>query len=417
MVVTNTATALSQETTANASGYLSDRKPADRSVSGDRRSTRFRRVTIDSKTPLEINQTLRVDVQLQVGKVANAVSVESRPSQVETENSTIAETVTGQAIYELPLNGRNTLDLIGRNRASTPTNPDSGAAGNYSIGGQRTDSVTYLLDGGMNNNLLDNTVVANPNPDAVAEFRLLESNYSAEYGRNAGGIVSVVTKSGTNQFHGTAYDYVRNNFFDANTFFNNEQGLPVPVLKRNQFGGTVGGPSSCQGRDKIFFFFSYEGQRQTALDASPGKVNTFTPAEANGDFSHAVNGGPDPNVVCFLTGLTLSGGPCTTPQGTPGVAHPYFQPNPALAAQGIISPASIDPVAKAYFGHGLLPISPTGFLFPEAAATDNYNEYLGRFDYNLTPRDVISGTFTTQDRPLLSPFDGSGTYAGFPYHE
>ncbi len=125
--------------------------------------------------------------------------------------------------------------------------------------------------------------------DAVGEFRVLESNYSAEYGRNAGGIVSVVTKSGTNTLHGTAYDYVRNNDFDANPFFNNEQGLPVPVLKRNQFGATIGGPvvlpKIVNGRNKLFFFFSYEGQRQSALDTSPGKVTTYTPAEATGDFS------------------------------------------------------------------------------------------------------------------------------------
>ena len=124
----------------------------------------------------------------------------------------------------------------------TRTNPDSGAAGDYSIGGGRTDSVTYLLDGGLNNNLLSNGVVANPNPDAVSEFRVLESNYSAEYGRNAGGIVSVVTKSGTNQLHGSAYDFLRNNDLNANSFFNNQQDLPRAVLKRNQFGGTIGGP-------------------------------------------------------------------------------------------------------------------------------------------------------------------------------
>ena len=108
-------------------------------------------------------------------------------------------TVTGEAIFELPLNGRNTLDLLATQPGVTLTNPDSGAAGNYSIGGGRTDSVTYLLDGGLNNDLLSNDVVVNPNPDAVAEFRVLESTYGAEYGRNAGGIVSIVSKSGTNQ--------------------------------------------------------------------------------------------------------------------------------------------------------------------------------------------------------------------------
>src|ERR1700719_1380357 len=173
----------------------------------------FKTVTVDSKTPLEINQTLRIDVKLEIGQVSSAVEVQSSASMVETENQTLGATVTGQAIFELPLNGRDTLDLLKTQPGVTPTAPDSGAAGNYSIGGQRTGSVTYLLDGGLNNDLLSNDVVADPNPDAIAEFKVLESNYSAEYGRNAGGIVSVVTKSGTNSFHGTAYDYVRNNFF------------------------------------------------------------------------------------------------------------------------------------------------------------------------------------------------------------
>jgi hypothetical protein len=216
----------------------------------------FQQTTIQAQTPLEINATLRIDVPLQVGRLTDTVTVESISSLVETSIATVGATVTGEAIYEMPLNGRNTLDLLKTLPGVSLTNPDSGAAGTYSIGGQRTDSVTFLLDGGLNNDLLSNNVVANPNPDAVAEFRVLESNYNAEYGRNAGGIVSVVTKSGSNQFHGTAFDYLRNNDFNANSFFSNEQGLPVPILKRNQFGGTVGGPIV---KNKLFFFFSYEG--------------------------------------------------------------------------------------------------------------------------------------------------------------
>lgn len=380
VTVTNIATGIAKDTTSNSSGvYQVLQLPIGRyQVTAE--APGFERVTIDSQTPLEINQTLRIDVHLQVGKLSSAVTVESHPSQVETENQTLGATVTGQAIYELPLNGRDTLDLVKTQPGVTPSNPDSSAAGNYSIGGMRTDSVTYLLDGGLNNDLLSNGVVADPNPDAVAEFRVLESNYSAEYGRNAGGIISVVTKSGTNQFHGTAYDYLRNNFFDANRFFNNEQDLPVPVLKRNQFGATIGGPII---KDKLFFFFSYEGTRQTSLDTSPGKVTTFTPAEANGDFSQS----PEASVLAAYL-----------------LANPQYQANPALAAQGIIDPTKIDPAAKAYFTNNLIPTSPTGYLFPQAASTINSDSYLGKFDYNLSSKDTITGTFTTTDTPGLYPF-------------
>ncbi len=397
VTVTQTATSISREAMSDKSGFYQVLQLPIGLYRVTAEAPGFRQVTVDSRTPLEINQTLRIDVTLQVGQVSSAVTVESRPSMVETQNATVGATVTGQAIFELPLNGRDTLDLVKTQPGVTPSNPDSGAAGNYSIGGMRTDSVTYLLDGGMNNDLLDNGVVADPNPDAVAEFRLLENNYSAEYGRNAGGVISVVTKSGTNQLHGTAYDYLRNNYFDANSFFNNEQGLPVPSLKRNQFGGTLGGPiivpKLFNGRDKLFFFFSYEGQRQNALDTSQGKVNTFTPAEAQGNFSQAFPPGQNP-VATFL------------------LAHPYFQPNPALAAQGIMDPSRIDPVAKAYFANNLIPTSSTGFLFPQAIATDNYDEYLGKFDYNFSARDVVSGTFSTRDRPQLVPFGAS--VVGYP---
>ena len=280
---------------------------------------------------VEINQTLRVDMTVEIGAATTSVTIQDQARGVETANSTVGGTVTGEAIFELPLNGRNTLDLLATQPGVTITNPDSGAAGNYSIGGGRTDSVTYLLDGGLNNDLLDNSIVVNPNPDAVAEFRVLESTYAAEYGRNAGGIVSVVSKSGTNQFHGTLYDYVRNTDFDANDFFNNQQGLPRAVLQRNQYGGTFGGPIL---RNKLFFFFSYQGQKQTQVQLQ-GQVTTYTPAETQGNFSQAVNGGPDPAVVAFLQ------------------ANPYYQPNPTLAAQGIINPGSIDPVAQAYFKYGL----------------------------------------------------------------
>ncbi len=414
VTVANTATNVSQTMSTNDSGFYQALQLPIGLYRVTVAAPGFEKTTIDSKTALQINETLRIDVKLEVGKLSDTVTVESSTSQVETENSVVGGTVTGQAIYELPLNGRNTLDLLGTQPGVSATNPDSGAAGNYSIGGARTDSVTYLLDGGLNNNLLSNGVVANPNPDSVAEFRVLENNYSAEYGRNAGGIVSVVTKSGSNAFHGTGYDYVRNNFFDANSFFNNQQNLPVPVLKRNQFGGTIGGPII---KNKLFFFFSYEGQRQTSLDVTQGRVNTFTPAEASGDFSQSPG---QSQVVCFLTGFDTSGAPCATDSnGNPvqGTTHSYYQPNPVLAAQGILDPTRIDPVAKAYFAKGLIPVSSAGFIFPQANATNKYNQYLGRFDYTITTRDTLTGTFTTNDNPVFNPFGNSspnGDVVGFP---
>ncbi len=397
VVVTNLGTKIAKQATTDSEGFYQVLQLPIGSYEISAEASGFSK-TITRPPSLEINHTLRVNMMLEVGTTATSVTVEGQAGNVETGNSTVGGTVTGEAIYELPLNGRDTLDLLATQPGVTQTNPDSTAAGNYSIGGGRTDSVTYLLDGGLNNDLIDNSVVVDPNPDAVAEFRVLESTYTAEYGRNAGGIVSVVTKSGTNQLHGTAYDYARNTAFDANDFFNNEEGQPTSVLRRHQYGATLGGPivipHIIDGRNKLFFFFAFQGQLQTQLQLE-GKVQTYTPAEAQGNFSQADNGGPPPNLVSFLQ------------------ANPYYQPNPTLAAEGIINPSSIDPVAQAYFKYGLIPTSPTGYLFPTAPAITNDNEYLGKLDYMLSSRDTVSATFTSRDTYETSPYSNGNAETGY----
>ena len=396
VTVTNVGTTTAKETYTDKSGFYQVPHLPIGSYEVTVEAPGFSKQT-SSSSSLDINQTLRIDFKLQIGRVSDVVNVESQESTVETQNSTVGGTVTGEAIFELPLNGRNTLDLLATQPGVTLTNPDNGGAGNYSIGGGRTDSVTYLLDGGLNNDLLSNGVVVNPNPDAVAEFRVIESSYAAEYGRNAGGIVSIVTKSGTNDLHGTMYDYARNDFFDANDFFSNQQDLPRAVLKRQQYGLTFGGPivipRIVNGRNKLFFFFSYQGQKQNQVILN-GEEQTYTPAEANGDFSQASNGGPDQNVATFL------------------LNNPEYQANPQLASQGIIDPSKIDPVAQAYFKNGLIPTSASGFLYPTASAVDNANEYLGKIDFVASSRDTISGTFTAHDEKTTSPF-GNASVPGY----
>jgi hypothetical protein len=403
VTVTNTGTQVSRQTTSDKQGNYQVLQLPIGMYAVSANAPGFSRKLVSAANSLEINQTLRIDVALEVGAVTDVITVTGGASAVETENATIGATVSGSAIMELPLNGRNTLDLLATQPGVTPKNNDaSRQAGSYSIGGGRSDSVTYLLDGGLNNHLIDNNIVINPNPDAVGEFRVLQSNYAAEYGRSGGGIVSMVIKSGTNGLHGTAFDYLRNEDLDANTFFYNEQGIPRQILKRNQFGGTVGGPvylpHVVDGRNKLFFFFSYEGQRQSA-NASTGKITTFTPLEQQGNFSKSVNGGPDPNVVSFL------------------LSNPWFQANPALASQAIINPNRINKVSQNYFKDGLLTASSTGYLFPQATAITNHSEYMGKIDYNIGARDVLSATMAAQDNPSTVPFSQASlatTVTGFP---
>jgi len=367
---------------------------------------------------LEINQNARLDVTLAVGSNTQTIEVTGNVTQVDTISDTIGTSVIGETIQRAPLNGRDVLDLALLQPGVTETNGDSGAAGKYSIAGGRSDSVTFLLDGGLNNNLLDNSVVFNPNPDTIAEFRILESNYSAEYGRNGGGVISVVTKSGTNQWHGSGFEFLRNDAFNAASFFDNADGLPRDVLKRNQYGFTFGGPITLpklvSGKDRFFFFVGYQGQRLSQKE-NTGEGTVFTPAELNGDFSQAAgaNGvnpnGPDPGVACFLSGLNenavdSNGNPI--PNGTPcGVtANTYFQSNPTMAQQAIIDPTKINPTASEYINLGLLPTNPNGVASYQGAHTDNNNELTVKLDFSITDKDKLSATIGGYRNPLLNPF-------------
>jgi hypothetical protein len=287
----------------------------------------------------------------------------------------------------------------------TPNNPDDTSAGFFNIAGGRSDSVTFLLDGGLNNEQLANGVVFNPNPDAIAEFRILENNYTAEYGRNGGGVVTEVLKSGSNEWHGNGFEFLRNDALNANTFFNKSSAnnlLPREVLKRNQYGGTFGGPITVphlfHGKDRFFFFVDYSGQRQVQQQSTTG-VSTFTPAQLNGDFSGA-NSNPssgvcpnaDGNVAAFLQ------------------ANPFFQSNTTLASCAVINPAQINGVAQKYIAAGLIATTtnPNGLLNFQAGSTNNNNQLALKFDFNMTQKDRLAVTLGGTRNPQLNGTGSTG---------
>ena len=396
VTVTNTGTSVTTETkTGNDGVYQALNLPIGAYTVAVEVAGFARAVT--NPTQLELGQNLRVDVALQLGSVSQSIQVEEQATQVETVSNTVGGIVTGAPIQNLPLNGRNTLDLALTQPGVVPAPVQATVAGSWTVAGGRPDEVTFLLDGGNNNNVVYNGVTLNPNPDMIAEFRILANNYNAEYGHSGGGVVTVVTKSGTNEFHGSLYDYLRNTDLNANDYFLNATGQGRAVLNRNQFGGTFGGPVTIpkviHGRDKLFFYFGYQGQRQIATQIGSA-VTTYTPAEAQGNFSQAVNGNPDPNVVKFLQ------------------ANPYYQPNPSLAAQGIINPAAIDPVAQAYFKANLIATSPAGLLTTTGKATNNADEYTGKGDYYITQNDHLSLTLGYNNNPSINPL--SSALPGFP---
>jgi hypothetical protein len=402
VTVTNTATQVVRTAVTDSQGYFQVLALPIGNYKVKAEHTGFRTV-ISAEQKLLINQALRIDIKMEVGAASETVDVGAEAAPVETVNPTLGQSITGRTLTNMPLNGRDALDLALLQPGVTESNDDNSGAGNYSIAGGRTDSVTFLLDGGLNNDLLDNSNLLDPNPDSIAEFRLLTSNYTAEYGRNGGGIISEVIKSGSNQIHGSAFDFFRNRVLDANDFFNIPLGIPRLDLKRNQFGGTLGGPIR---KDKAFFFLAYQGQKQ--IQAVPDvDIPVYTPQELQGNFSEAVNGGPDPNVAAFLEN------------------NPYFASPNGNAAQAIIDPTKIDPVTQNYINAGLVATSLTnqtvcnaggictGLLSTSLEQTNNANELTTKFDFNLSTKDKISATIGANRTLFLNPFPYA-TVPGFP---
>jgi hypothetical protein len=392
VTVTNVDTNISFQTTTDQEGSYQVLLVPVGNYSVTAEAPGFRKV-VTAPQKLEINQSLKIDVKFEVGNNTETVQVAGNASGVETVTATLGSVVSGSQISEAPLDGRNVLDLATLLPGVIPA-MDGGSHAHFNVAGGRGDSVTYMLDGGMNNDLLSNDYVANPNPDAVEEFRILTSNYNAEFGRNGAGIVSVVTKSGTNEFHGAIFEYVRNNYFNANSFFNNQQSLPIDVLKRNQFGAEIGGPiwipKVFNGKNKLFFMTAWQSQRLSQLQTNSA-VTVYTPAELTGDFSHSGPGGtPDPRVVSYLQ------------------QFPYFQPNPTLAAQGIIDPTKINPVAQNYIKANLIPSTASGTLFQQGAGTNNNDELTNKIDWAITDKDRLTVTLYALRNTTLALGDPSG---------
>src|SRR5712691_9802464 len=239
-----------------------------------------------------VESAVRVDLAMQVGDVSQTVEVTAAVPLMQTENASLSQVVQGRAIEETPLNGRNVLNLVALAPGVVPQGSSEGsltgknvfAAGNYQIGGGTANQSATYLDGVPVNDSYGNIVALVPSQDAVSEFRVQTSNNSAEYGRYTGGVINMTSKSGSNDFHGSAYEFLRNKVLNANSFFADKTGTAKPPFTQNQFGATAGGPVR---KDKIFFFVGYEGyrQRQGALF-----LNTVPTAEMRkGDFSDLRN--------------------------------------------------------------------------------------------------------------------------------
>jgi hypothetical protein len=197
-----------------------------------------------------------VNFSLQVGSMDQSITVQGDTTLVDTRESQIGNTIDQKRIEDLPLNGRNAYDLLTILPGVTNYAPDvqtgSRQGTQIIVNGVPSQSTAYYLDGSYDTNVWRFGGNLLPNPDSLQEFRVLTSNYDAEFGRSAGGVVSAITRSGTSKYHGLIYDYLRNNVFNAKNYFLTS----VTPLRQNQFGATFGGPAPLL-RDKAFFFLSY----------------------------------------------------------------------------------------------------------------------------------------------------------------
>ncbi len=225
----------------------------------------FRRLVRENVT-VEVQSVVRIDAALQVGDVNQVIEVNEQTPLLQTENASLGQVVEARKVLEMPLNGRNVFSLValvpgvvpGGQSSQTPTGANPFAWANFQIGGGQANQSASYIDGAPNNSSYVNHTMLVPTQDAVQEFRVQTNNLGPEFGRLAGGVINLSTKSGTNAYHGSAYEYLRNRSLNANTFFNNRAGVSRPAFSQNQFGANLGGPIR---KDKTFFFGSYEGFR------------------------------------------------------------------------------------------------------------------------------------------------------------
>ena len=220
---------------------------------------------------LQVNQAAKQDISLEVGAQTEVVEVTGDVAQVDTVTATLGSVETQRRIVDLPLVERDTFQLGLLQAGVFAPDPDDGSGNPFSVSGQRSESLTFLIDGVDNNDFLGNNAVVDPNPDAVEEFKILTNNYGAEYGRTSGGIVNQVIKSGTNAFHGGVFEFFRNDDLNARNYFQLER----TRFNRNLFGGTLGGPIH---KDKTFFFISYQGSRRIEGQVAP-VLTVLSPAQ------------------------------------------------------------------------------------------------------------------------------------------
>jgi hypothetical protein len=349
---------------------------------------------------LQADQSITVDASLQPGAASQTVTVSSTSSQVDTTTGTLSNVIGQKSVEDLPLNGRNAAQLT----EETPgviLGPNDGAdqgtqktfptALTISVNGRRSYDTNFMFDGGNNMDEYFDVNQPFPFPDALQEFSIQTSNYNAEYGQNAGGVVNIVSKSGGEKYHGDLFEYVRNGLFNAANYFS----ASVDPLKRNQFGGTFGGPVSIPHLFTTKHTFFFVGYQKTTLRDLQGGVSSFLPTQANlnGDFSALLS--------------------ATNPNNPLGKVVQIVNPYTNTPYAGNQIPVSSFNAASLAVLKDLPSVTGNGAIFYQNPLIQNYNEIFVRGDRDLGASDHLSAHFYRNAFANAGVFNSSNllTYA------
>jgi hypothetical protein len=370
---------------------------------------------------LDLNEVVSVDIALQLGTTAETVEVTGAPPVVDTSSTQLGAVVNERASTQLPLNQRDVYQLLQlqpgvQSQLGNDLFYGSDKAGVVTVNGGRGRANNYSVNGGDGNDLFANLPAIEPSPDSIEEFRVITNSFDAEYGRNSGAIVNVVTKSGTNSVHGSIYEFFRNDVLNAHPFTFVES--PKPDFKQNQFGGTIGGPIK---KDKTFFFGSYEGRRIVQGIVSQ-QVNVPTASELAGNFgtSGSVFAGTltDATVANVLqnrcgSSLTAAGQAALANAGG-GVAQPYS----AIFPNGQIPTKCFDPVAVSLLQYVPGAGGANSEVITVPNMTDRGDQFQIRVDHTLNNNQKLAIYYYFDDDDTIDPlakFQAAGaTLGNFP---
>ncbi len=354
--------------------------------------------TVEQNIVLQVAQIAKIDVTLQIGGTDEVVTVTTAPPQLDSQTSSIGQVITGQTVQDLPLNGRSTFRLIALTPGVTFNQSAFGQFGdvavnttfdtNFSINGGRAQSNEFLIDGVPSSAGFFDQITTLPTVDDTDQFKVEANNLSAQYGRYAGGVINVSTKSGTNGLHGDAYEFFRNSALDANDWFIKRNGGKIPPFKLNIFGGTLGGPlfipKLYNGHDRTFYFLDYQGARR--IKGSPYSVLLPTDDQKNGIFTS--------NIFSPFS-YTLNA------QNQP--VRKQFNYNNQLNR---IDPALFDPVAlqiQKYFPKPNIPLT-NGMNYQSAQSVRLAQDIFStRIDQNVSQKYHLFGRYAYSNSGLTQP--------------